>query len=37
VLREMRKRGYRGAAYIGNIARYQALIDAADAKDKKDK
>ena len=37
VLREMRKRGYRGPAYIGFIQRYQAQVDEADAKEKKDK
>ncbi len=35
VLREMRKRGYRGPVYLGYITRYQPLIDEADAKEKK--
>lgn len=37
VLREMRKRGYRGPAYIGYAERYLAQINEADAKEKKDK
>lgn len=37
VLRELRKRGYRGGAYIGFSERYKAQMDEADAKEKKDK